>query len=598
MLNVSAEWQQATKAQFRYQAYLYVTLELTPPGLRENTDISTTGDFRSSDPAVIMNASKKQPGYFGTFEPNRICLDGSCNLLTDTTVTDDWWSQLVPSEDSPVVVTFNFNGIYTIPGIYVNWDKETHSWPTRVTLKGYNNSGELVYTVPINNINSVTGYFDAPMTDVARVELYIYQWSTPSWRARIDEIMFGLYVSFDSVNNGRITGATQISKSDPMASKLPTHTMSITLRNLDKYFDPTLQEGVVQYIAQRQDIKASWQFVLSPGNVETSPEMTYIINKFTVPEDSKDVTFELDSRLGLLTDEFKKNTYTGASRTLYDLALYVLQNSNVTTSRDSSTPWVLPESLKNFTTLAPIPATASNVVLQYIAGASMMWLTTDLATGFIKFLDNSTKTTNDSELSLSQELGDPSINVRDQLRSIAFGVYHYSAAGTSEQVGKFSGQLKGTQILEIKYDKAFATSVSARITGATIKSSTFYASYAIIEVAAATTGANVTITLTGIELVQSVSYVQTYRDVNVADGIDVVVENPFITDSSRLAELTTFVQRYYQKRLTYKAPYTGYPELEPGDLVGIKTIYGEGNYEVTNNTIKFNGGWSGTMEVI
>lgn len=598
MLNVSAEWQQAIKAQFRYQAYLYVTLELTPPGLRESTDISTSGDFRSSDPSVIMDASRDTPTYFGTFEPNRICLDGSCTLLSSDSQTKDWWSNLVPTEDNPVVITYNFNGIYTIPGIYVTWDKETSSWPTKLTLKGYNNSGKLVSTVSINNVNSVTGYFEAPMTDVAKVEMYIYEWSTPQWRVRIDEVMFGLYISFDSVNNGRITSATQISKSDPMASKLPTHTMSVTLRNLDKYFDPTLKEGVVQYIAQRQDIKANWQFVLAPGVVESAPAMTYIINKFTVPEDSKDVTFELDSRLGLLTDEFKKNTYTGTARNLYDLALYVLQNSNVTTSRDSSTPWILPESLKDFTTLAPIPATASNVVLQYIAGASMMWLTTDLATGFIKFVDNSTKTTNDSELSLSQELGDPSINVNDQLRSITFGVYHYSVVSTSAQVGKFSGRLKGTQTLEIKYDKDFATNVSARITGATIKSSTFYASYAIIEVAAATAGANVTITLTGKELVQSVSYVQTYRDVNVADGIDVVVENPFITDSSKLAELTTFIQSYYQKRLTYKAPYTGYPELEPGDLVGVKTIYGEGNYEVTNNTIKFDGGWSGTLEVI
>lgn len=598
MLNVSAEWQQAIKAQFRYQAYLYVTLELTPPGLREGTDISTSGDFRSSDPSVIMDASRDTPTYFGTFEPNRICLDGSCTLLSSNSRTKDWWSNLVPTESNPVVITYNFNGIYTIPGIYVTWDKETNSWPTKLALRGYNNSGKLVYTTSINNINSATGYFEAPMTDVAKVEMYIYEWSTPQWRARIDEVMFGLYISFDSVNNGRISSATQISKSDPMSSKLPTHTMSVTLRNLDKYFDPTLKEGVVQYIAQRQDIKANWQFVLAPGVVESAPAMTYVVNKFTVPEDSKDVTFELDSRLGLLTDEFKKNTYTGAARNLYDLALYVLQNSNVTTSRDSSTPWTLPESLKDFTTLAPIPAVASNVVLQYIAGASMMWLTTDLTTGYIKFVDNTAAVESVADVGLAQELGDPTINVNDQLRSVAFGVYHYSAKTDTDQVGKFSGQLKGEQTLEIQYDVDYAVGVSASISGATIKAATYYASYAVVTVRASSAGADVTITLTGKELVQSVSYVQTYKDVNVADGIDVVIENPLITDSSKLESLTNYIKKYYQKRLTYKASYVGYPELEPGDPIGVKTVYGAGNYEVTNNTIKFDGGWSGTLEVI
>lgn len=598
MLNVSAEWQKAVKAQFRYQAYLYVTLELTPPGLREGTIIEASDTFTGADVAAIDDASRKQPTYYGTLEPNRICLDGSCTLLSKNTQIDDWWSNSVPSETRPVVLNFTFDNIYTVPGIWVNWDKETNSWPTKVTLFGYNASGKLTYTIPINNINSVTGYFEAPMEDVARIDVYIYEWSTPGWRVRVDELLFGMYVSFDSVNNGRIASAQQISKSDPLSSQLPTHTLKVTMRNLDKYFDPTLQEGVAQYIAQRQEIRANWEFVLAPGVVEQSPDMVYIINKFSVPEDSKDVTFELDSRLSFLTDEFKQNTYTGKARTLYDLALYVLQNCNIVTSRSTSTPWILPEELKNFSTLAPVPAAAANVILQYIAGAGTSWLTTDAATGYIKLQYENQNAETVAEVDLNQELGDPSISITNQLRSIQFGVYHYSPKSESEPIGKFESQLKGSQRLEIKYETDFAVDVSATITGASIDKAQYFASYAILDITAPANYTAVTIVLTGKELVRTVSYVKTYSNPNIADGIDVIVENPLITDSSKLDALTNHVKRYYDKRLAYKAPYIGYPELEPGDPIGIKTIYGEDNYEVINNTIKFDGGWSGTLEVI
>lgn len=596
MIAVSNAWQEASKAQFRYQAYLTVTLEVVPPGLRENASVDADS-FKNSDPLVIVDASKVQPTLFGSLEPNRIVLDGSCTLLSRDTQTDDWWSNLLLDGVNEVTVTLTFNQQYSFPGIYTQWDLETNSWPLSFVFKGFR-SNEQVYSVTVEDVNSATGYFDAPMDDVDKVSFTFKDWSTPNWRARIDEIMFGLYASFDSVNNGRISGATQTSKAFPLADSLPVHTLDITMRNVDKYFDPTLKSGISQYLASQQEIKVMWSFVTSVGVTEQMPEMTYIVNEFTIPEDSQDVTFNLDSRLALLTSTFKKNTYTGSARTLYDLAQYVLQNSNIVTATTGDSPWILPEVLKNFTTLAPIPTGATNTILQYIALASCTWLTTDATTGFIKFFDHTVQEDTVTEIAEDQELGDPTIEINDRLRSISIGVYRYSKKSESEQVGQFQGTLSGTTVVEIQYDKAFADEVSASISGATISSAQYYASYAILTVEASAGGTDVTITLTGKEVVQTITYIQTFRDENVTNGVDVTVENPLVTDTTHLTELTNYIKTFYQRRINYSLSYLGYPQMEPGDFIHVKTIYGEDDAYVTNNTIEFDGGWSGTAEVV
>lgn len=598
MLTVSEAWHNASKAQFRYQAYLQLTLELTPPGLREGATVTANSTFPGSSSAKIMDASTDNPTVYGTLEPNRMCLDGNTSLMSESTATDDWWSNSIPSADSPISIEFVFDQTYSIPGIYVKWDKETNSWPSAVTLYGYNASDALIYTINISDINSVSGFFSAIMDDVKRVVMVCSTWNTPNWRGRIDELMFGLFVEFNSINNGRIKSATQIGAIYPLSDSLPTHTMDVTFRNIDKYFDPTLATGVAKYIANRQEMKARWGFVTSPGVIEYSDMLSYIVSGLSVPTDSQDVTISLDSRLALLTQAFKRNTYTGTARTLFDIATYIFEQSraNIVTATTGLSPWIIPDSLKNFSTLAPIVKGATNSLLQLIALASCTFLNTESVSGYIEFQNPATDVSANCAISEAQELGDANIEIQDRLRSITIGVYHYSAESSSKDVGKFEGTLAGTNIIEIQYSVEYATSVSAAVTGATLSSAVYYASYAVLTISAAAGGASVTIALTGTELKQTITYVPTFTDADVADGKDIVVENPFVTDSSQLTTLTNFIKKYYQKRNKYSAPYIGYPQLEAGDHIHITTIYGESDIDVTKNQIDFSGAWSGTAE--
>ena len=60
-----------------------------------------------------------------------------------------------------------------------------------------------------------------------------------------------------------------------------------------------------------------------------------------------------------------------------------------------------------------------------------------------------------------------------------------------------------------------------------------------------------------------------------------------------VAEVT---KNYYLRRKKVIVPYTGYPELETGDILEYKTNYGDFTADTTRLSLEFNGGFSGTIE--
>lgn len=597
MLEVSESWQEASMAQFRYQAYLIMTLEVAPPGLRQGLEVTSEDSFEQSDIGIITNGIYEEPTKYASFELNRWSLDGSFSVLPKNATTVDWWS-LIPSEDNPVTIVFNFDNVYDIPGIYVNWDRESGTYPREFTIVGYSNTGTEIYREKIDYTNSVTQFYNITMDSVRKVELIVTEWAVPNWRVRITEVTFGIYADFSSQNNGRISSATSTSKADPLSSQLPTHSMNITFRNLDKYFDPTLTDGISKYLAKQQVMHIKWEFMIDSDTKESTKPLTYILQDFEIPDDSKDVSINFTNRLSLLTNDFTKGTYTGSNRTLYSLAEYVLENSNIYTEYSGQKPWVLDESLKEVSTTAPIPLIAINIILQYIALVSCNWLTVEGESGFILFKPIEEEVEELCEINETQELGDPGITISDTLKTVSVSVYNYFVDATSKEIGTAEYILTGTRVVTIKYNVSYATSVSASVNGATVSDSQFYCSCAILTLVANGTNSVVKVTLTGKEIQQNVSYIQAYDDLSINDGRAIIVDNPFITNIDSAVKVAEHVKNYYLKRTKYSVPYIGYPQLEAGDRIRLHTIYGESAVDVTNNTITFNGGWTGAAEVI
>lgn len=591
MIPVSAEWQTASRAQFRYQAYLIATLELAPPNARKNAVVTSSDSFSQSDVSHIMDTDMEVSKNYVTLEPNRWILDGEPEYLPRSVVTKDWWSE----DTQPTVIHFKFNDTYAFPGIYAHWDTAGGTYPKKITVIGYDKDDIEVARYTIDDIEeSIMLIEDEPLDGIKSADLIINEWNCPGWRTRINEFLFGLYIEFNSKNNGRIESAELSRRAKPLSDELPVNNMKITFRNLDKYFDPTIQKGVSKYLCAQQLFYIKWAFMTSYGNIETTNELPYFIEDFDIPEDSKSVNINITDRLSLLKKEYLYGTYTGASRTLYDMALEVLQRSDVINESEQQIPWDLPEFLKNYSTTAPVPDAAINVIMQYIALASCSWLWSGGETGLITFKRSKLTASEYCAIEQAQELGDPGITVNDALRSIRFKIYSYNVK-ESTQLGESECIINGTQVVTVKYNTSYAKEVSATITGGTLVSAEYYVSHAILTIQGSGT---VKVVLQGKSIEATETLVETYRDMNVKDGKDVVVDNPLITNTDSLAEISAYVEYYYKRRLNYRGNYLGYVQMEPGDKINLETVYNQDTVEVIRNDITFNGGWTGTVELI
>lgn len=594
MITVSDTWKRKIKEQFRYQGYLRMVVAVVPPGLPESAEASSeyTEDVATAENIVFGGVSTSKA--VASFEPNRWLLDGSFTLLEDE--VSDWWSK--PGDYG--YLAFKFDQEYSIPGFTFYWDEVNGTAPTSITLVGIDNNLNEVSRYTFDKHFEAVDSVEAPMENVRTVLLYVNQWRhSQQWRARIASVVFGLYATYDSINNGLVQSSESNDTADPLNRSLPTHTQTVVLRNLNEEFDPTLQRGISRYLAQRQLVQFQWGFTTSPGTVEWTPRLNYYISNFSIPADSKEVTLETTSKLAFLTQEYKLSKYDAGRRSLLEVAQEVLLNSRVIKESAKDVPWSLSSTLSTFYTTAPLPVVSTNALLQLIAGAGCCWLRTEPTNGSVQITDNSGAGT--TTVDLSQQVGDPSIEIQELLHTVTIGVYKYTLASEVTELSKGDYFVAGSQRLELSFSAPFASNVSYDIQGATdVRVTQFevYSSCVVMVVEAPADGRLVSIVLKGLEGKQSITQVQTYQNTTISQGLDIVIENPLITETERLQDLSDWIVHWYSKRQNLNIPYTGYPEVTAGDGCTVATVYSTlPDATVLSNKITFNGAFTGTLEV-
>lgn len=595
MIPVSAEWNAAIREQFRYQGYLEVTIEVTPPGLHENLNTATAATETVSNDSTLTDGKRVFPTPYITLEKGRWLLNKKYKALPISAKTDDWWS--TPMTQGSKELTFTFDQAYTIPGLYIEWDVLNGSYPTQLTVDGYSVDETKQYSFDVTSINSATGFIDAPMDNVKKVVMTISSWSRETWRVRINEILFGLFAKYDSINNGRVMSATSIDYSHPLSKELPVHSLQVSLRNLDQEFDPSLQRGIAKYLANRQLVKCRWGFVTSYGNLEWTPELFYYMDTFSVPADQRNVTLEATSRLSLLTEKLANVSYDATERTFYDIALSALSSSKIIKDDNAQVPYELSDELKNFHTNAPIPDESVNVILQYLAQASCLKLFTNPINGFVKLASSAKEIV--QSVDLTQEQGDPEVEIQRTIKTISIGVYSYTKDTEQGKIEIANSSLthNGKKTVSLSYNCAYAVEVSCQISGATLVNFTPYSNHATVEFNTGGVEKEVSIVLSGYEVKKNQTYIETYNNVNLSTGMDVTIDNPFITNTEKLQVLTDWLVSWYSKPQQLQVPYLGYPEVTAGDALSLNTIYGSNEVDTIKNTIDFNGGFNGTLEV-
>lgn len=597
-LLVSTAWKEAIKGQFRYPAYMRVLLTVAPPGMREGAVTTSPFTEAITNVATITDGNSDYCEAVATFETRRWPGDGHM-YLPDTSPSGnkpiEWWSNTCLYTDAnPVTLRMVFDTTYSIPGLYVVWDTETNSWPTKFTVVGYNVYGAEIGRYVITSVTQVEQYVEAQFDDIKTMDIFVHTWSKPEWRVRINEIVFGLYLRLG--NNEIRTGELGVS-STLISEELPQFELSFVINNYDKSFDPKLQTGYSKYLVEKQQVKMQWGFEVSYGKVEWMDAWPLYLSSWQIPADTPEVSLSATHRLGFITSDYTKGTYNGSLKSMYNIALEVLQNSGIIHEQDSEIPWELDLLLKDFYTRAPVPIVASNVALQYVANAVGFFYDSNPINGFVRI--RSSGKTPGYAITKAQQLGDPAFDIQDRLKSISVGMRSFSPKTTTEEVYKAELSLAGSAVLTARFGgDSIVVNPTITITGATVTASVYYARSAVLTIVAPAGGADVIIKINGTVVEEFVTFVTTYTNPEVSNGLEIEIDNPLMTEMSMATSLTSFLVDYYSKRIHLTVPYLGYPELELCDLISIPTTYGSSSGRIEKLNLSFNGGYDGSIEAV
>lgn len=594
---VSKTWKNAIQAQFRYPGYLKIQLDIVPPDIVENTTVSSTDTDKWTQASNVLGSNNVPYEPTASLEHNRWLLGGNMTLIDDQNPANNrmgWWSDDIVSTSNPIVFLFSFSQAYDLIGFYIQWDTQTNSWATDFTFEGLDADSQVIQTRTVKSAKKPDEYYDVEMTGVHAIRLTFRAWSKPNWRARIEYIVLGRLIQFD---NDRVQSATYGASTHLLSNQLPTSQLDLEISNYDREFDPRIQEGVSVYLARRQQVRAQWGFETSYGTVEWLKEWPLWLSSWSIPADAQTFKLSTGSRLAFMTNKYIYGQYTGTPATFASVAQYMLEHSTITKEGTNEVPWNLDPILSTLYTRAPLPVAAENTVLQLLANAAGCMLTIDNQNDYVCI--KSSVSPSGYTITENQQLGDPSFQISDRLKSVQVSLYTFSTKSSSEKIYSFDGKLSGRNVLQIVYDSdviAVNPSVSS-ISGATLNSATFYARAAVLDVTAPDTETDVDITITGTIVEESKTWIQTYSNTDVVDGLEVSVDNPLITEMATLRRVADATLQYYQKRTETTIPYLGYPELQPLDTVDIQSTYGKFSGGITDAKLSFNGGFDGTVTV-
>lgn len=265
----------------------------------------------------LLNRKIRGPKYYSTLERGRWPLDATARFFPDNYRSNKemgFTSQCICDEygyfSEPIVFRQEFSNcsILQAAEIYGSENK-ADGLPEDITLKVY--AGDTAYaTMHVTGnrerkilIMGFTVYYPTA------IEVIIERWSLPWRRARIIEIVAGIYEEW---YNQDFSGFTATQQADFSCMKIPYGTAKLTLNNVSRRFDPRNKLGVFESIEEKQgiDLYIGVDIPLKPGDDEDEEPIEYKRigmyyqnkNGWKTSDNDLVITWSLVDIIGLLAD--------------------------------------------------------------------------------------------------------------------------------------------------------------------------------------------------------------------------------------------------------------------------------------------------------
>lgn len=585
MKQVSAQYAASMASLLRNRSSVRVRFEnVNPYAAKDGTWISN-GEMPCSD-VLTLDVAHEYGKPYATLEENRWMLDGEYRIYPSSlSASDGYISKQISNEqgffEENPVITREFSQERPLIGLTLTFDKRAQEWPLEFALRMYDGAGNSIFSQTAQP-KSAEVYIETETLNVKKIEIEFLS-MLPYRRARLESVLYGIARVF---TNDEIQETEQSHDVDPISRRLPQESFAFTIIDYEHEYDPENPRGAYEFIDRNAPVSIQYGYELPDGTTEWLKADRYKLSG--KPSVSRDIAhFSATGLLGSMTGKYYKSTV--GSKSLYDMAVSVLEDADLAPTPDGEDPWIIDESLKNILTNAVLPIDTHANCLQLIAHAACMKLYTD--DDNVIHIDAGTDTDTDPEFVIdfnSFKDGSPVVSKIPSLRAVVVSKYSYATAGGSSEI------YKGTtseETVHVEFS-GLAENVYISVSGGTVVSREIYGRAADLILSGS---GNKTITITGTQLQEgSIDKTVTFG----ADGEIAEVKNPLITNDQMAEAVAQHVGSYLMNRSTYDAEYRGNPEMEVGDVIAMQTRYSDAvKGLVLCDAIKFNGAISGTLKV-
>lgn len=574
----------------RNLGFLKVKFNIVDP--ETNPDLSSNSEEIFSDLDNIKETTIPQSKNYATLEKNFWLLNDSQPIYGSEELEQTYVSSYMSDKNclfsDKACITLTSSVYLTTLGLTMVFDSIDKNYAKKLKVKAYRDS-----TMIMDKDYILSSYSDrlifADNEELVRwnkIEIYFIESSLPYRRIRVNQLLFGIMETYTDEN---LISAESKEKTIMINSELPTHTFKFTIDNMNKLFNPDNPQGWYRYILQQQPISYEWGYQLDDGTIEWILGGKMLLTG-SVEVGENQVSFSTTSLINYLTKVYKKGVYNSSGRSLYDLVVDVLEDSNIDSSQ-----YNLWSGLKSIKTDAPLPKLEARQLLQIIATTGNCILFTNREN--VINIQPFNYVLNPDGMSYDFITSNPVVKVQSELHNTIIYINHYSKEdNVSELFKNESLEITGTKTIEIEYD--LATDISATITGGTIVNANYYGRYAILKIT--NTGEDtISLKVSGkkINNSQTIDSKQ-FND----DGENIEYKNDLITqmvESSKETKLKDFIGNWYNNRNIYSFENRGDIVKDTREIIPIETDFSNSliGYLVENN-INYDGAWSGNSVVV
>ncbi|WP_130862438.1 hypothetical protein [Bacilliculturomica massiliensis] len=586
MYHVSEAYRRQMEKQTRNPAHVRIVFGLTEPDAPAASTLTDNGALPYSQVNQVDDG-ERLPKTYETFELNRWVLDKKDPVCPDSEpayqgYAGDEISDAGGMWSEPPTIIVTFSDYFQLAGLTFSFDESKNEYPTQLEVLAY--SGDVEVFRSLEEPGGPYYKMEKRIPSMDRIELRFLKSCRPFLRARLTMLTYGIIENLTAEN---IVSCKQKIEVDPLSSKLPVQDFEFTRFDTDRIYDPENPSGVWQYLESRQPVEYQFGYELDDGSVEWVPcGKTLSTGDVSIGRTGvvTEITIKTTALPGHLTMTYDQGAYAETGRSLYDLALDVMEFAGYPDSI------VLDESLKGVVTTVPLPKKAVNECLQLIANAGRCMMRTR-RDGKIEMIRHGADAS-EFTMNFSKMLSDgPKTEKYPILRKFTTEYQNVSVEPSTVNAVQ-NAVVEDADSTEIEFTHSLLTDHAAVVSeGLTLHGSRFYAAKSVLTL----TGSG-TVTITGKSVKSTaVKHVKVCNSV----GDDVEMVNELLSTQADAEAYAAWVTGELGRRNQYTADNRGYPELDAGDDILFQTNY-ENEVAVTimKHNIAFDGAISGSGEYL